>query len=286
MSTAINMNYNSLKNIIIENNMKTNFVYCKTDPRFKAVYQNYEWCYQKFMIEGLNHDEMALEANCSKRVVEKWCCEKHRLTQKYRQKHTKLNSTQKDLIIGSLIGDGHIDKREGQSLFIVSHAENQKDYLFWKYELLKNLCNKKPSYIKGSNKIFSNGKSYKCQPSYRLCTRIYDVLEKFKKMSTSDIIKNLNKFSLSVFMLDDGYRNEYSWEICVANFSDEEKHLFLKVLKDNWGIVGNIVPSDHRYIVYSKCNKDKIDEIILSQIPNDLDIIKYKILDKRNSSER
>ena len=136
LSKKMKISYRVIKNIVKENDIQIQIH--NHNSSYKAIYQDYDWCYQKFMIEGLNHDEMAKEGNTSKRTIEKWCTEKHHLTQKYRQKNKQLNEIQRNLIIGSLLGDGHIDKRELQPTFIVSHAEEQKDYLFWKYNILKD----------------------------------------------------------------------------------------------------------------------------------------------------
>lgn len=285
MAKNIGVYYGSLKKIIESNNLNLEYKLHKTDSRFKAIYQDYDWCYQKYMVEGMNHKQMAKEANCSMRVIEKWCSEIHRLTQKYRQKNTLLNETQKDLILGSILGDGHIDKREGQSIFIVSHAENQKDYLYWKYEILKNLCNKTPLYIPPRVMYFKD-KPHDCQATYRVCTRIYDALDEYKFIDKIDVINQLNEFSLAVYILDDSYRSWCSWGLCVANFTDNEKEFFLKYIEEKFGIIGKVENCDSRYIRFDKENTEIIDRIILKHIPNDLDIIKYKIIDKKNSKRK
>lgn len=244
---------------------------------FKAIYQNYDWCYQKFIIEGLNHQEMADECGATKRVIEKWCTEKHRLTQKFRQKNKQLTQMQRDLIIGSMLGDGHIDRRETQPIFIVSHAENQKDYLFWKYEIVKDLCNIPPSYHKEKEiKHFKIG-NYIAQPYYRISTRIHDCFIEIREMNVKELIDNLNELSFSVLMLDDGCRTDL-WSYCIAPYTEEEKEYMIKIFKEKFNIDGYIRESDNRYMWFNAVNSKKIDSIILNNIPNDLDIIKDKIL--------
>jgi hypothetical protein len=263
-----------------------NFTLNKTDPNFKAIYQNYDWCYQKYLIEGLNHREMAQIANCSKRVVEKWCSEKHRLTQKYRQIHKELSSLQKDFIIGSLLGDGHIDKREFQPMFIVSHAENQKDYLYWKHDLMKDFCNTSPTYYKAKESPFPNGKMYMCQPQYRMCTRIHDCLLKFRAMTKRELIDNLNEFSLAILMLDDGYRDRSNWEVCLADILLEDREHFVKIMQEKFNLNSYLDSTDNRYINFRAESSRKLDEIILENISNDLDIIKNKITENDKIAEK
>lgn len=255
----------------------------KRSIHFKAIYQEYDWCYQKFIIEGLNHDQMAEEANCTKRVIEKWCCEKHRLTQKYRQKNKQLSGIQIDLIVGSMLGDGHIDKRETQPIFIVSHAENQKDYLYWKYEILKDLCNIPPTYQDGGKvKFKGNPKEYTKQGSHRICTRVYDSLLPFREMGRRELMDSLNAFSLSVWLLDDGHRSRSNWSICIASFSEEEKKHVIKTLKSKFSLNSYILESDNRYLNFRARESRILDNIVLGIMPNDLDIIEYKITKNDN----
>lgn len=249
----------------------------KHSIHFKAIYQEYDWCYQKFIVEGLNHQEMADECGATKRVVEKWCTEKHRLTQKFRQKNKQLNKVQRDLIIGSMLGDGHIDKRETQPLFIVSHAENQKDYLFWKYNIMKDFCNKEPSRIDEKIKKFKQG-DYLCQAQYRFCTRIHDCLISIRDMSVKELIDNLNEFSFSILMLDDGYRGDV-WSYCIAPYTEEEKDYMLKVFEEKFNLKPYIKKHDNRYMFFRAKDSKKIDEIIINNIPNELDIVCEKIIE-------
>lgn len=275
ISKLLQIDYKTIKNIIEENNISLNKN--KNDCKFKAMYQDYDWCYQRYMIEGMNHEEMAKEAGISKRTIEKWCTEKHRLTQKYRQINKKLSSIQRDLIIGSMIGDGHIDRRETQPMFIVSHAENQKDYLFWKYNILKDLCNIKPTYYEQKEaKHFKTGDCI-CQPYYRIHTRIHDCLKEIRSMSVKELLDELNEFSFSVAMLDDGYRGNL-WSYCIAPYTPNEAEYILDVFKSKFDISGYIRESDKRYICFNAIDSVKIDTIILDNIPNNLDIIQYKII--------
>ncbi len=275
LSEYLNIYLDLIRSICKEYNIKFNYV--KTDPRYKAIYQDYDWCYQKFFIEGLNHEEMAKEANCSIRVIKKWCTEKYKLTGDYRRYNKQLNKIQKDLIIGSMLGDGHIDKRENQPMFIVVHAENQKDYLYYKYKILKDLCNKEPSYIKSGYYNFGNNKLYKCQPQYRICTRIQDCLKEYRGKTYTELLKLMNEYSLSIWVLDDGHRDN-KWQLCVAQYTQDDIEFAINKLKCDYELLVYQSNSDNRYLNFDANSSRKMDEIILRNIPNELDIIQYKII--------
>lgn len=246
------------------------------NPKFKAIYQDFDWCYERFVNRGMNMREMAEEANCSLRVMQKWYSEKHRLNDWTFRHEKKLNELQKQIVMFGLLGDGHIDKRPNQPMYIESHAENQKDYVFWKYSMLKDLCNKEPVYKKPIIRHFNCG-DYLCQGSYRINTRVIDDLGPIRAMSKSQIIDELNELGLCLHLLDDGCRCKSNWELCVASFTNEEKLRYIKVCKTKFDIEPYIT-SDVRYIKFRAEDSRRIDKMILQNIPNDLDIVKYKIL--------
>lgn len=251
----------------------------KNNPLYKAPYQEYEWCFERFINRGMSHQEMADEIGVTKRVIQKWCVEKYHLHDETFKSLKKLSDIQKQIITVGTLGDGHIDKRIDQPMYIESHAIDEKDYLFWKYSYLKDICRKPPKYYGETITNFSSDKYYKCKPYYRINTRIVDDLKDIRDMSKLKKIESLNEFQHCLLMLDDGSRDSL-WELCVAEWSDEEvEALYDKGIKDlmirfNRG-------KDKRYIRYDAISSKRIDEMILRNIPNDLDIIKKKIINNK-----
>ena len=178
------------------------------------------------------------------------------------------------------LGDGHIDRRTDQPMYIESHAENQKDYLYWKWTILKDLCNKEPIYYPPQEHTFGGEQKYECQAHYRLCTRIIDDLKPIREMSNLEIIEELNEFGLSLHMLDDASRSDGFWSLCVAEYSEDDIERYLEICKERFDIVGKI-RKDTRYIGFDKRSSQIIDDIILRNVPNDIDIIQYKILNNQ-----
>lgn len=247
---------------------------------YKADYQDYDWCYQHFIVEGMTHKEMAELARCSVRVIKKWCVEKHRLTNDMRCDIMQPTDRQRSVIIGGLLGDGHIDKRENHPLYIVSHAANQKDYLYWNYEELKNLCNKAPTYYPGKKGVVIRNSICNTQPFYRFETRTYKSLGELRKLTTEQLIDNLDELSFSIWMLDDGNFSRKAWKLC-SPFSDEICTYAINKIYEKFNIQGVL---DHHktigynYLRFVRAESRKINDCILRNIPNDLDIIQYKIL--------
>lgn len=246
----------------------------KNSIKYTAPYQDYNWCFERFINRNMSHQEMADELNVSKRVIQKWCVEKFHLDETTWKHYKKLDSKQRELIIVGTLGDGHIDKRPNQPMYIESHAIDEKDYLFWKYNILKSICKKEPSYYKENTYTFSGDKEYLCKPYYRINTKILDELGEIRVMPNIDKIKNLNEFQLSLLMLDDGNRDSL-WHLCVAGWNNEEIECLLNVFS-KYNIEG-IRQKDVRYLNFTALGSKNIDEMILNNIPNDLDIVKKKI---------
>lgn len=247
----------------------------------KERYQDYDWYYDMFVNKGFDHDDMAKELGVTKRVIEKWGQEKHHITIDIRRKEKQLSSIQRDLINGSLLGDGHICKTN--HFFVVSHADNQKDYLFYKYNIMKDLCSMEPSRYESTEKIFGD-KIYMSKPFYRFNTRVYDAYNEFMNKTKIDLIDELNEFSFSIWMLDDGYcGNKKYWSLC-APLDKESSHVLIKCLKNKFGINAR-QRKDSRYFGFDINDSTIISDIILRNIPNDLDIVKYKILKDTESQE-
>lgn len=246
------------------------------DPKARMtpkLYKDKDWLFHEVIELNKKADQIAKENGWTPRVVKKWMGILGINNNSYKNMK-KLSDKQKELISFSLLGDGCIATND---IFIVSHSIKQKDYLFWKYYLLKDLCNKEPSYYAGQQKII-RGKEVFTQPCYRFGTKKITELGEIRNKPISEIINSLNNFGISIWFLDDGYRGS-DWELCVASYTEEEKQLILSKFNQLGFPSAHLGNYDPRYLYFSANDSRKIDEVILEEIPNELDIIKYKILE-------
>ena len=102
-------------------------------------------------------------------------------------------------------------------------------------------------------------------------------------MSRLEKIKCLNQFGLCLHILDDGNRGN-TWSLCLAEYTQEEIDLYIKLCKERFDL-NCWQQKDIRYINFDANSSRKIDSLILNIIPNDLDIIKKKILYNSNITE-
>lgn len=138
-----------------------------------------------------------------------------------------------------------------------------------------------PTKYDGKVKLFSNGNEYQCQNSYRFNTRTYTQLDKYRKLTKLDLAYMLNDYSLAIWILDDGYYDKKKglWELCSAMMNKDENETTLKYLYKKFNIYGRI-QKDVRYIRFDVPSSKIINNIILNNIPNNLDIIQYKIINE------
>lgn len=154
-----------------------------------------------------------------------------------------LTKEEKDILIGSLLGDGclRIIGRCRVPAFSVDHGEDQKDYVFWKYEKLKRWVATPPwreerIYHKDKNrKTFS----WRFQTlSNSVFSDLYNTFYENRKKIIPENIGELLKSSpltLAVWLMDDGNKNHQAVFLNTQSFSLSEQQKLCKVLYDIYG---------------------------------------------------
>lgn len=148
---------------------------------------------------------------------------------------TPWKDEQKEVIIGSLLGDGTLinaSKHKGVS-FRCTHTYYQKDYL----SRIAKVCGdhlKRFSYVEQENQ---NGRTY---PGFIMQTRTSDWMEelsylfypKGERIFPEEVIKNLSWASLAYWYFDDGHyrHSDNILNIALGNISLEEADLLCEVL--------------------------------------------------------
>jgi hypothetical protein len=176
---------------------------------------------------------------------------------------------QKDIINGSIIGDGNIDIISNKvNRLNVIHGEKQIEYLKWKASFFDSKI----------EQIEKNG--YSKKPAIRFYTKgIYGDFNKY------NAIINLNIKSFAIAYMDDGNLAKNGLSSTLWSFSDNLELVELlsqKILKE-FNIKGNVkktksstTKKDCYYILFNKENTFKLSELLSPYInPN----LKYKILD-------
>ena len=160
----------------------------------------------------------------------------------------ELTIEERALIMGTLLGDAHLQKRGGSYRLKVTHGIKQKEYVKWKHSKLIRFCTTTQGpAVKVDNKGFETVTFYTSSGMW-----LKDIHELFYKSVngrsvktiTQELINNLpmHPMVLASFFMDDGsVRNDcYAGKLATQGFTKEESKLFCQYL-NKWGIQGNVV---------------------------------------------
>lgn len=120
-----------------------------------------------------------------------------------------LTDIQKFLVLGTLLGDGCLEKRWANSRLRIDHYSINKDYVFWKYKILKNLAASKPRIIRQIDRRSGNtcvrwAFATHATPELNFYYKFF--YQNGKKEIHPKIINHLtHALSLAVWVMDDGY---------------------------------------------------------------------------------
>lgn len=147
----------------------------------------------------------------------------------------------KDIILGSLLGDGSLKISNGyrNARFSFRHSIKQKEYFFWKANELKEISGEN-YFWKSKIKDGFGGQKLRYQSlAMPELTELYCLTHKKKVFKISRKWLNLlTPLSLAIWWLDDGsiIGNGRKGVLCTDHFLHEEQRLLVRYLKKVWGI--------------------------------------------------
>ena len=159
-------------------------------------------------------------------------------------------SHQLDVIIGSLLGDARLECRSigvrspVTARFRVHHGEKQKEYVLWKYEILRDLVSKEPKEIS-----WTNPKRGLHEVSWYFHTRSlkeFGELHSFFYRDSVKILPNqifdlLNPRMIAVWFMDDGSNNGDGLTINTHSFPKEDQEKITRFFLRKFAIKATIV---------------------------------------------
>ncbi len=166
---------------------------------------------------------------------------RQKLLEEYK-KTLKLSAKQKEVLIGLLLGDGHIElSPNGKSARLkVEYSVKNSDYVEFLYEIFKNLVRMKPRTrtVKGFGKNFDRvGFTTLSLPEF---LKFRDLFYRGKtKIVPSNMAKLLTNIGLAIWFMDDGSYKSKECKgklLCTHNFTDNEIALLCQVLDHNFGL--------------------------------------------------
>lgn len=198
-----------------------------------------------------------------------------------------LNPYQEQLILGTLLGDGNIKKLSNTARPVVrtGHSDKQKNYLYFKYNILKPFARKitilSNNHPDGFNK--REGAQlylFETHPLMQL-NKVQNILyaEGGLVKSYSSILQKLNWFGFCIWYLDDGSTNITNTcpaiNISLSKISKKDRVNIPIVLKEKFDLDSKIKDyGNNVLLLFDKKNTEKIFLEIESFIPK---CMNYKI---------
>lgn len=229
---------------------------------------------------------IAKELNCSfsgiKRILHKMEIPRRNKCESLNLCPSNFTQKEKSIILGSVLGDGHIAKKRGQngeSQVILGHSPKQKEYIEYKYNELKRFigCKIYPLQHKIGNKVYTT-LNFLTRKDKKFTFYRNLFYNEFKKVIPIDYIKeNIDPLALAVWFMDDGYNYpNKGCEFCSESFTEEENRSLTEMLQSCFGITSHLTRvRKNQYRIYvKKADKVKLFNIISNYV---VPSMKYKI---------
>jgi len=198
-------------------------------------------------------------------------------------------SHQLDVIIGSLLGDARLECRSIgvrspiTARFRVHHGFKQKRYVFWKYEVLKDLTLKEPresSWVNPKRDLHEISWYFHTKSTEDLGFLHSLFYKDGVKIFPEEVFELLNPNVLAVWFMDDGSHNGTGLTINTHGFSMEEQLKIVEYLNENHKIHSHLVKDRSKFkIAIGMHDMDKFIDVIKPYV---IPTMNYKIVYPRN----
>lgn len=197
---------------------------------------------------------------------------------------------QLQLIIGSLMGDARLECRSKSirakhtARLRIHQSDKQKDYVFWKYEQLKNLVSTGPRFTKVWHDPIRNKDHY----SWYFHTQSKETLGLIHKLFYQnkikivpvELINSIDTLGLAVWYMDDGSNNGDGITLNTHGFTVEEQKLLQNLLLNKFQVTTTLVKDRSKFkIAIGSYEYHKFMDIVR---PHIIESMNYKVFSSRN----
>lgn len=246
-----------------------------------------------YLIKKLSDNQIARQFNLTLGQV-------HRLRNTYKirtleqyERHliSKLTEDEKSLLVGLMLGDGHLRKRSGKKTYpqlMIEQSVKHKDYVYWLKDKLINWIYDKNKPISTNRKKHKNGKFYHSLSFQTIChPAFYEIYEDFyksgkKQLGRSILEKYFTLLTLAIWIMDDGFLSGNCKRIGIAtnNFRFEDVKFLKDFLEERFELKSWICKRTTTKEITWELHFDKKSSVNISNMIRDLviDSMKYKLL--------
>jgi len=215
--------------------------------------------------QGLGRNQILQKLNWNSKKLTNFCYNNKIKISK--NNNLDVSEEQKQVIIGSLLGDGNISysgKYSKNCRLQISHSTKQLEYLKYKYNILKSLCNNDVIIRKRIDKRFKDPNYITCELKTKSLSVFSDYKKLWYKEKKKDLqnsnIHELGPLGLAIWFMDDGYTSGKSFLLATQSFSEEDLETLKKILKTKFNIE-TIIRKNREIYIRTKSSKEFVNLI-------------------------
>jgi hypothetical protein len=192
-----------------------------------------------------------------------------------------LSQGQRDVLTGTLLGDGCLAKHGHHHRLFVKHKLAHEALAALKYETFREFVSMRMHRF--DQKL--RGKRYPC---VQFVTRTNPVFSEWhqrfygegRKTVPADIAHDLSPFALAVWLMDDGAADYAGVTFQTHSFGREGSDLLAAVLRDRYGLVTSVRGNRGGWIVY--VHSSSLPRLTEAVMPHLLREFNYKLVPRRS----
>lgn len=215
--------------------------------------------------KGLGRNQILQKLNWSSKKLTNFCYNNKLEISK--SNNLDISEEQKQVIIGSLLGDGCISysgKYSKNCRLQITHSMKQLEYLNYKYTIIKTLCNNNIVVRNRTDNRFKD-------PNYTVCeikTKSLSIFSNYrntwykegKKDLQNSNVNEIEPLGLAIWFMDDGYISGKSFLLATQSFYKKDLELLKKILKDKFNIE-TVLRKNGEIYIRTKSSKEFVNLI-------------------------
>ncbi len=243
-----------------------------------------ELLYSLYVESNLTTYDIANKFSCHKKTVSRYLA-KYNIPinscnrKFYKNKQQKLTDIQRQILVGTLLGDGCLSKHGNYSRLLVGHCEKQYDLLYFKFNIFNNLTSKILKKLdKRHNSIMYSFSTI----THQELDFYYSLFYKNGAKTIGDIYNEFTELSLAIWIMDDGSLNKTNLRISTDSFTYKDNCYLKDLLIRKFDIYCDIKNytrnnSQYYYLSFNKVNTIKTSLLVQKFF---IESMKYKLFTK------
>lgn len=279
--------YETVRKILKEENVKwrRNYLTDFTPDQLQGILNKHE--------NGTSVKDIAKWYEISPPAISKWLKANNKEIVSSNRKYdilrqTPLNSIQKQLLVGKLLGDGCLYKDTEKQNYKLSfgHCKKQEQYFHWNVAMWDPFINNYRTNVdKRGNSIMLQTATI-CHQDFNMFGNMFYNENKIKEIP-DNLDMYLTPLALAIWIQDDGNLNQgVNMRICSQGFTKKDNEKLSCYLKRCFNLNSKVMGFKYKGKEYTQITLNKINTQKLSDIirPHVIESMKYKIMPESSTT--